>query len=146
VTIDHDPAVVALGHKRGHEAILADFLTLDWNSLRDEFDGLFVRHSIAAQRFDEPVSLAEFANRICSVLKPGGWGWVYPWNRFRDKASAHVEPMLAAQRQAFERKGFAAFELTPLFAQAGGIRDRRDLFLRDLDPGSCGLNPRRLGR
>src|SRR5436305_11985949 len=39
--IDHDPAIVALGKKRGHEVILADVLDLDWRTLAQRFDGLF---------------------------------------------------------------------------------------------------------
>jgi SAM-dependent methyltransferase len=144
LTIDHDPAVVALGRKRGHEVILADVMTFDWNSLRGEFDGLFARWSTAPHWFSDPAPLEEFVDSICSVLKPGGWGWLFPWNRYRHTPPAHIKLMLAAQRQAFERNGFTAFEVTRLFARAGGIRDRRDLFLRGLDPGPRGLNPRRL--
>jgi hypothetical protein len=143
--IDHDPAVVALGRKRGHEAILADFLTFDWNSLRGEFDGLFARASIAPDRFSDPALLGELVDKICSVLKPGGWGWLAPWNRFSNTTPAYVELLLAAQRSAFERHGFTTFELTPLMAGPEDyLLDHWELFLRGLDPGPAGSNPRTL--
>jgi hypothetical protein len=135
VTIDHDPAVVSLGRKRGYEAILADVLSFDWASFRGSFDGLFARHSIAAQWFRDPQPLQDFVDTICSVLKPDGWGWLVPWNRFRSEPD-DIELMVAAQRQAFERNGFTTFELTPLIIGPDGRSyDHWDLFLRGLDPG-----------
>lgn len=135
VVMDHDPAVLALARKRGYEVISGDFLTFDWTSLRGEFDGLFSRHSIAAQRFDEPAPLVALVNDICAVLKPGGWGWILPWNRFRGVEPGDAELMLAAQRQAFEQNGFAAFELVGQIAGSGGVWDHHELFLKRVDPG-----------
>jgi hypothetical protein len=134
MTIDHDPAVVALGRKRGYETLQADVLSLDWSPLRGKFDGLFGRHSIAAQWFRDPIPLQDFVNALCSALKPDGWGWLLPWNRFRAEP-AHIEMMVAAQRRAFERNGFVTCELTPLIAGDDGSHDHWDLFLRGLDPG-----------
>ena len=145
VTIDHDPAIVALGRKRGHEAILADFLTFDWNSLRAEFDGLFARSSTAPHWFSDTAPLEEFVDSICSVLKPDGWGWVLPWNRYIDTPSAHVDLMLAGQREAFERNGFTTVDLRPLIAARGGdpSRDNYQLFVRGLNLGPRELDPDR---
>ena len=137
VSIDHDPAVVALGRKRGYEVIHADFLTLDWSSLRGEFHGLFARHSIAPHWFPEPAPLVAFVNSICSTLKRGGWGWLLPWSKYVNTPPAQVNRMLSAQRRAFERRRFTTFYLE-------GIPDNNILFLKGIDPGPGGIDPRRL--
>ncbi len=80
VSMDHDPAVIALGRKRGYEVILADFRTFDWSSLRGKFDGLLCRGSITPVWFRDAELLGRFVDEICSVLKPNGWGWLAPWN------------------------------------------------------------------
>src|SRR5579872_3237817 len=107
VIFDHDPAVVALARKRGHEANLADVMTYDWGSQQGAFDGLYARSSIAPHWFSDPAPLATFINRICCVLKPAGWGWVLPWNRFgKSDPRPQVDRLLDAQSEAFERHGF----------------------------------------
>jgi SAM-dependent methyltransferase len=135
VSIDHDPAVVALGRKRGHEAVLADVMTFDWNSMRGEFDGLFARSSTAPQWFRAPALLEAFVDSICSVLKPDGWGWVLPWNRYLNTPPDHVEMMLAAQERAYQRNGFNLCDLRPLAAALFGPNpDNYQLFIKGLDP------------
>jgi len=135
LAIDHDAAVVALALKRGYEALHADVLKFDWRPYQGQFDGLFVRHSIAAQWFGEPGPLQEFIDTVCSVLKPEGWGWLLPWNRFQREPD-YIETMVMAQRRAFERNGFTTFELTPLTGYSDGSYDRWDLFLRGLEPAA----------
>jgi hypothetical protein len=143
--MDHDPAVVALGRKRGYEATVDDFLTFDWSSLSAAFDGLFARHSITVQRFSDPVPLEALLDGICSVIKPSGWGWMLPWSRFRGTPPAQIDRMLAAQRRALERNGFRTVELTPLIpGPEAGIQDQWELFLRGIDPGPRLSEPRRL--
>ena len=124
---------------------MADFLTFDWASLRGEFDGLFARGSIASAQFRDPALLEDFLDRICSVLKPHAWGWLAPWNRVRGRVPADIEPILAAQRRTLERNGFTTIELTPLVpGPEANILDKWELFLRGLDPGPAGSNPRNL--
>ncbi|HEY1299350.1 MAG TPA: class I SAM-dependent methyltransferase [Stellaceae bacterium] len=143
--MDHDPAVVALGRKRGYEAIIGDFLTFDWGTLRARFDGLFARNSISVQRFSDPASFEALIDGVCSVLKPSGWGWVVPWNRFRGTPSAEIGRMLESQRKALERNGFRIVELTSLIAgPEPGTRHQWELFLRDIDPGPLASEPKRL--
>lgn len=133
--MDHDPAVVALAHRRGYEAILADCKSFDWNTMRGRFDGLFIRNSIAAQWFRDTASLEMLVDDICSALKPEGWGWARPWNRYgaatpRDQ----IETMFSVQRHAFVRNGFTAFEGAPL-TEGPELCDHWELFLKNIDPG-----------
>jgi SAM-dependent methyltransferase len=150
-TMDYDPAVVALGRQRGYDIIEADFRTFDWSTIRGEFDGLFVCDAIAPHWFTEAAALQEFVDQVCLILRPRGWGWVLPWNRYVKRRRAYVAHMLNAQREAFERNGFVSLELTRLYARTGGkysptakIHDRRDLFIKGLNPGPQSLNARRL--
>lgn len=133
--MDHDPAVLELARKRGYDTINCDFLSFDWSSLRAQFDGLFARHSIAAQRFGDPLPLVAMVNEICAVPKPEGWGWITPWNRFRTTEPQHAESLMTAQRQAFGQNGFAAFEVTGLVAGRDLIWDHWELFLKGIDLG-----------
>ena len=107
VSMDHDPAVIALGRKRGYEVILSDFRTFDWSSLRGKFDGLLCRGSITPVWFRDAESLGRFVDEICSVLKPNGWGWLAPWNLTLSVAPpARARLMLDAEDVAFARNGF----------------------------------------
>ncbi len=111
VSLDSDPAVVALGRKRGYEVIESDYIGVDWNAWRGEFDGLFARGSINAFYYRDPHSLNAFVDEICSVLKRDGWGWLTPANDdTEDSAPAHIRLMLETQRQAFARNGFVSYE------------------------------------
>ena len=138
VGIDHDPAVVALGQKRGYEVIHENFRSFDWGSLAAQFDGLFCRGSINAFWFSEPETLAEFVNNICSVLKPEGWGWITPWNANPTTPTpGFIREILQAQRQSFERHGFRSYEPTPEIAGRYNIsvKENTIVFLRNIDHG-----------
>lgn len=107
VAMDHDPAVVALGKKRGYDVILADVTTFDWSSLRGEFDGLISRAAISPTWFRDNEASGAFVDAISSVLRPDGWGWILPWNSGIDSADLdRVLTILRAQREAFVRNGF----------------------------------------
>lgn len=117
VSIDEDPAVAALGRKRGYDVIEADYRDVDWSSLKGTFDGLFARASINAFNFFEPEPLSALIDAFCSVLKPEGWGWLAPWNGGPpDPAQAYIQLMLKTQREAFERHGFTSYEPAPAVA------------------------------
>lgn len=136
VSIDSDPAVAALGRKRGYDIIEADYRNIDWSAWIGEFDGLFARASINAFVYRDPQPLSAFVDDICSVLKPDGWGWLAPWNgNAQDPAPAHVQMLLETQRQAFERHGFRSYE--PAQAVAGRYQISRCenciLFTRNID-------------
>ena len=134
VAMDHDPAVIALGKKRGYNVILADFRSFDWNSLRGEFDGLLSRNSIAPAWFRDAESLGSFVDQICSVLKPNGWGWIAPWNKPLSRASPdRAQMILDAEDQAFGRNGFAAINPSPKVAARYSIGLCPRLFLRGID-------------
>ena len=134
VSMDHDPAVIALGQKRGYNVILADFRQFDWNSLKGEFDGLFCRGSITPLWFRDPDPFAGFVGELCSVLKSDGWGWMVPWNAALSTAAPdYAQRMLDAEHHAFERNGFKGFELSRPTGIRYGVVKYPILFLRGLD-------------
>jgi hypothetical protein len=114
VSLDHDPSVISLGRKRGYSTIFSDFRTFDWRSLEGRFDGVFCRASISPEWFDKPEAYGDLVDCICSVLKSDGRGWIAPWHgSFMKREASYVRRMLEAQREAFERNGFAMMELSP---------------------------------
>ena len=134
VSMDHDPAVIALGQKRGYNIIFSNFRRFDWSSVRGEFDGLFCRGAINAFWYRDPKSLGGFIDDICSVLKPSGWGWLAPFNHVipSDATQAHIKMMLDAQRQAFERHGFSSFIFSSEIAALYAVGERQSVFLRNV--------------
>ena len=135
VSMDHDPAVIALGQKRGYSVILSNFRSFDWGSLEGQFDGLFCRGAINAFWYRDPKSLGGFIDNICSVLKPDGWGWLAPWNHVipSDATLARVKLMLDAQRQAFESHGFISFGSPSEIAARYAFREHPIIFLRNIE-------------
>ena len=134
ISMDHDPAVIALGKKRGYEVILADFRSFDWGSLRGEFDGLMCRGSITPARFRDADLLGSFVDQICSALKPNGWGWLAPWNISLSQASpARAQSMLDAEDRAFGRNGFSGIDPPPEVAARYALGQCPRLFLRGID-------------
>ncbi|HEU0157079.1 MAG TPA: hypothetical protein VFQ82_13485 [Stellaceae bacterium] len=122
VSIDHDPAVVALGKKRGYNIIEADFRQFEWASFAGKFDGLVSRGSITPRWFGTPGPYGELIDGICSVLDPQGWGWITPFHTtLSQNPPAYAEMMLSAERQAFERNGFHGFDLPPAVARRYAI-------------------------
>lgn len=135
VAIDLDPAVIALGRKRGYQVIHSDFRDVDWASLGGQFDGLFCRASINPFLFDSVEPLVDFVLNMCSVLKPNGWGWLAPFNSVINKKAlpSDVESRLDAQRLAFERCGFTSFEYPSMIAERYAPRKERPV---GVEPGS----------
>ena len=143
VSMDFDPAVIALGKKRGYNVILADFRSFDWSSLRGEFDGLLCRGSITPAWFHDAKSLGSFVDQICSALKPNGWGWLAPWNITLSQGSpARAQLMLDAEDRAFGRNGFSGIDPTPEVAARYALGQCPRLFLRGLDLPRSVVRPR----
>lgn len=140
VSMDHDPAVIALGRKRGYNVIQADFRTFDWSSLRGQFDGLLSRGSITPLWARDNGGIGSFVNVICSALKPSGWGWIAPWNNaLADFAPDRAQTLLKDERQAFGRNGFRAIDPVPQAIMRYGLGRLPILFLKGLDiDGSLG--------
>lgn len=132
VSIDHDPAVVALGKKRAYNVILADFRSFDWSSLRGEFDGLVCRGSISPIWFRDEEKFGAFADAVCSVLRPDGWGWILPWNSgLRNTDPERLQTVLRTEREVFVRNRFRAVAPTPQQISRYGTGLYPVLFVRD---------------
>jgi SAM-dependent methyltransferase len=139
VSMDHDPAVIALGEKRGYQVIRADFRRFDWSSLRGKFDGLTCRGSITPLWFRNVESLGRFVDEICSVLRRDGWGWLAPWNlRLSEAPPARARLMLEAEDGAFARNGFDAIDPTMEIAARYSLGRCPRLYLKGLAlPGAA---------
>lgn len=135
--IDIDPAVIELGTYLGEICHCVDMIHMDAKPFRNRFDGLFCKFSINALWFYDVASAGHLVDELDSMLKPGGWGWVVPWNGrpkkgFDDELAAL---MLAEQRRAFLNRGWSVYELSP--EQAGyygvsGAVENHPLFLNNL--------------
>ena len=133
-SMDYDPAVIALGKKRGYQVIHADFRQFGWGSLRGEFDGLLCRGSITPVWFRDAESLGKFVDEICSVLKPNGWGWLAPWNLTLSEAPpARARLMLDAEDQAFARNGFTGIDPEPEVVTRYSLGRCPQLYLKGIE-------------
>ena len=142
VSIDHDPAVIALGKKRGYDVRQADFRTFEWSSLAGQFDMLVSRGSITPRWFKDPQPYGELIEGICSVLAPAGWGWMAPFHGSLDQdPSAYAEMMLSAERQAFEDNGFQGFDLPPKIAARYAVGLYPILYLKGIQLPNFGDAP-----
>jgi len=143
VNIDYDPAVLELGRYLGYEVIEADLKDFDASAIDcvGRFDGLFCKFSFNALWFvDGGERHARLIRALDSMLKPGGWGWIAPWNgrslpelKHDDEA---VHALLDVQRQTFASLGWQVHDLTDAQAQyygMGGAVEDHPLYLKNLD-------------
>lgn len=134
--IDKDPAVVELGKYLGFPTVQGDIRDISEYFSEATFDGLFCKFSINAMWFKTPQEVAEHVRSVCSLLKPGGWGWIAPWNgRPNDNRLDSVSELIAAQRTAFEQEGFAHCSLSEEQTRHYGVHGStvdRPLFVRNL--------------
>jgi hypothetical protein len=135
--IDIDPAVIELGQYLGEVCHKVDMIHMDAEPFRSRFDGLFCKFSINALWFHDIASAGHLVTELDSMLKPGGWGWIAPWNG-RPKSGfddALVRTMLDAQRTAFLECGWIVHELSKQQAAyygMGGTVENNPLYLKNL--------------
>jgi hypothetical protein len=137
VAIDNDPAVVALGVRRGfvcHHAYLQHF---DFAPFRGAFDGLFCRGSINAFWYPDDRDQIRFVNAIGGVLNAEGWGFVTPANGLPSEAHTpeRLDAILESQKRALASNGFESHEVTKAIAAKYGLNDmvNRIVFLRRVE-------------
>jgi hypothetical protein len=70
-------------------------------------------------------------------LKPGGWGWIAPWNGLgkRQHDPVQVQEILARQADAFVECGWSAFHLDDDLARHYGVSGavaNHALFIKNL--------------
>lgn len=120
--LDFDPAVLELGRYLGFDVFEANFKEFDPEPYRGRYDGLFCKFSINAFWF-EADQVRLHIRELDSMLKPGGWGWVAPWNGLmrRDERSVNVRAHLARQTDAFTECGWTAFDVDEQLARYYGV-------------------------
>lgn len=138
--VDNDPAVIRLGNHKKFPVLEKDLKKLGAADFDFQFDGLFCKYSINAFWFhanDE--HLVEYISQLGHLLKPGGWGWVAPWNGVPKKASlsvSRIREILTLQARLFKELGFETVDLTEeLSAYYGvhGVTGNRALFFRNVE-------------
>lgn len=138
-SIDNDPAVIELGKYLGEVCHQHDLIHFDAAPLRNRFEGLFCKFSINAMWHTEIESARRLIVEIDSMLKPGGWGWIAPWNG-RPKCGfddALAATMLDVQKNEFLACGWNVHSLTTSQAAyygMGGTVENNPLFLKNLAP------------
>src|SRR5690554_3262772 len=102
--IDIDPAVIELGEYLGEVCHRIDMIHMNAQQFRGRLDGLFCKFSINALWFYDVDAARRLVTELDSMLKPGGWGWIAPWNGRSKKGFDNelAALMLKTQRETFE--------------------------------------------
>ncbi|MDB4470724.1 class I SAM-dependent methyltransferase [Deltaproteobacteria bacterium] len=123
--IDNDPCVVELGNYKGFPSVHGDLKKISKGMFDTNFDGLFCKYSINAFWFhDKPGKLEEHIGELVSLLNPGGWAWIAPWNGVPKKADlseAEIQGVLDLQIALFKAAGFQAIDLTDELTKYYGV-------------------------
>jgi hypothetical protein len=134
--VDSDPAVLELGRYLDFTTIEADLMT--WNPVErsGQYDALFCKFSISALWLESPTAVAARIRGYDAVIKPGGWGWIAPWNGGTIQENPELFPRLVdAQIAAFTAAGWFAIDvpraLTIRYAITGTVVNNV-LFLKNL--------------
>ncbi|MBL8890164.1 MAG: class I SAM-dependent methyltransferase [Planctomycetaceae bacterium] len=119
IALELDPAMVKLGQYRGHEVHQVNLSKERfWHDLGRQFDGVFCRGSINATWFPERGQHEEFVHGIASLIKPGGWGWISPWNaNSANLPDAQAEETYRTQEACFASEGFRVLRCNRLHAR-----------------------------
>ena len=137
--IDKDPAVIELGRHLGFECFEHDFKRFEPHEYRGKYDGLFCKFSINAFWF--PLDRLEVhVQGLNSMLKPGGWGWIAPWNgvnKKRELRAAEIQQRLRRQAEVFQECGWQAYDMSGFQASWYGVSGavaNHPLFIKALPP------------
>jgi Methyltransferase domain len=123
--VDFDPIVVALGRHKGFEVVEMNIRQLSEHEFGEAFDGVFNKFALNAfWHWDDQEAHAALVAAIAELVRPGGWGWIGPWNGVPKKAKLDqvaIDRTLDLQRQLFEQHGFAAVPLTQRQSRRYGV-------------------------
>ena len=124
-SLDKDPAVVELGRYLGFETIEGDIRDIATLFAPHTFDGVFCKYSVNALWFRTEDDVREHVEQTAALVKPGGWGWIAPWNGIPKKLTIdEAEPLLATQRQAFLDAGWTATDLSEKESRYYGVHGK----------------------
>ena len=135
--IDMDPAVIELGRHKGFEVVEGRLQYVKADDYPGGFDGVFCKFSINAF-WGRKVELARArAAEVARLVRPGGWGWIAPFNNIRKDLTDEEEiaSYLAAQIECFREHGFEAIELGDELSHYYGVHGavaNNPLFTRNL--------------
>lgn len=126
--IDKDPAVVELGRYLGYEVSQENLADFDARRRQASYDGLFCKFAINAFWFydegaDHAARQADYVQQLDAMLKPGGWGWIAPWNGSKGRCAdaGDAARVLRAQAEAFSACGWQGFDLSDTWARHYGV-------------------------
>lgn len=114
--VDFDPPVLELGRYKGFDTLELDLKALPEHDFGETFDGVFNKFALNAfWTGNDAEQQALMAQAINALIKPGGWGWLAPWNRPLPGTTPSEEEqqnVLRLQKDAFEACGFETILLT----------------------------------
>jgi hypothetical protein len=146
--IDNDPAVIELGKYFGFTVFEGNLRCLDFESLKNNYDGVFCKLSINGLWFDDSGSLERHIRQLDAMLKLDGWGWIAPWNGIGKGESDpnRVTQLLRCQSAVFNDCGWTSFdlgdELTRYYGVDGTVHNH-PLFLKNIEaPRAVAARPR----
>ena len=123
--VDFDPAVLELGRFKGFDTLQLNLKTLPKHNFGEVFDGVFNKFALNAFWIGhDAVAQNEMAQAIGSLIKPGGWAWLAPWNaapKTTNLSQAEQQEVLEQQKNAFEECGFETVALTPAQLKPYGV-------------------------
>ena len=128
IGVDNDPAVVRLGELRGLKTYEMDIRELSADALGGKVDGIFCRLSLNAVWFGSAWEAHDdWARRLSSLLTPGGWAWLAPWNYKKDGADFNqTAEAIRLQIATLQRRGFLTFRLLPDPARYYGLTGHQE--------------------
>ena len=139
VGVDFDTAVLDLGRYKGFDVVELNLKKLDDYDFGDQFDGVFNKFSINAFWTPAEAEHERIVAAVTALIKPGGWGWIGPWNRVPKAANYsknEIEAILEKQKVLFEAAGFQTINLTWLQRRRYGLHGKianSRVFLKNLE-------------
>jgi len=122
--IDNDPAVIELGQYKGFPVVHGDINDIRGEEFDTKFDGIFCKYSINAFWFTDDAEHEKHIRNITTMIKPGGWAWIAPWNGVTKNESLtehDIRRILSVQVKAFKSAGFEAVDLTDELSKYYGV-------------------------
>lgn len=135
-SIELDPAVIKLGQIKSLEVIKGDLGSKGvFESLSNQYDGLFCRGSINAMNFPNVEDHEAFLEAMISTVKSTGAMWVSPCNDSSIESDPQFESTVQFQIDFFQRNGFKIIKCTPVMVSTFGIWSTKPelIFTKNLD-------------
>jgi hypothetical protein len=123
--VDFDPPVLELGRYKGFDTLELNLKALPKHDFDETFDGVFNKFALNAfwTGHDADGQL-KMAQAIDALIKPGGWGWLAPWNgapKATTLSQKEQQDVLNLQKDSFEACGFETVVLTRAQLKAYGV-------------------------